>query len=87
MVVKSVDEIDQAFLRRFDMVFELPAPPKKLRENIVRSYCADFLDEKTVNTLADAEGLTPQCLIHKVKYQLHLLKPFRVSLFYRTKYA
>ena len=55
----TVDEIDQAFMRRFDMVFELPAPPKKLRENIVRSYCADFLDEKTVNTLADAEGLTP----------------------------
>lgn len=51
--------LDRAFLRRFDMVLELPVPPKPQRERIVRAQCEGLVDEAAVNTLAEAEGLTP----------------------------
>ncbi|MCB1659134.1 MAG: AAA family ATPase [Pseudomonadales bacterium] len=55
----TVYGLDRAFLRRFDMVLELPVPPKSQRERIVRASAGDFLNEATINQLADAEGLTP----------------------------
>ncbi len=55
----SVHGLDRAFLRRFDMVVELPVPPKPQRERIVRSSCGDLVDNATISRLADADGLTP----------------------------
>ncbi len=55
----SVASLDPAFIRRFDMVFELPVPPKKLRERILRNACGDLLDDEAVSRIAEAEALAP----------------------------
>ena len=55
----SIDGLDPAFIRRFDMVFELPVPPKKHRERILRENCGDLLDAATISRIAEAESLAP----------------------------
>jgi len=55
----SIDGIDPAFIRRFDMVFELPVPPKKQRERIIVEACAGMLDAASVTRIAESESLAP----------------------------
>lgn len=55
----SIDGLDPAFIRRFDMVFELPVPPKKQRERIISTACAGMLDAASVARIAESESLAP----------------------------
>ena len=55
----SIGGIDPAFMRRFDMVIELPVPPQAQRERILRVACADLLDDRTIKTIAESEELAP----------------------------
>ncbi len=55
----SIEELDPAFIRRFDMVFELPVPPKKQREQILRESCGDLLDTGSIARIAEVESLAP----------------------------
>ena len=55
----SIRGMDPAFIRRFDVVFELTVPPKKQRERIIRAACDNLLDEKQVARIADAQELAP----------------------------
>jgi transitional endoplasmic reticulum ATPase len=55
----SIDGIDPAFVRRFDMVLELPVPPKRQRQAIIRQACDGLLDEETVLRIAEVETLVP----------------------------
>lgn len=54
-----VDDIDPAFIRRFDMVVEVPVPPRVQREHIVRTLCADAVEDGVVRRLAQEEMLAP----------------------------
>jgi len=58
-LTNSIDNIDGAFLRRFDMVLELPVPPRRQREKIAHDACAGLLDVKGVARLAECEDLAP----------------------------
>lgn len=55
----SSQGLDPAFIRRFDMVFELPVPPKKQREHILREACADLIDTSSLARIAESESLAP----------------------------
>lgn len=55
----AVSGLDPAFVRRFDIVFELPVPPRKQRERIIGAACADLLDTNGVARIAASEALTP----------------------------
>lgn len=55
----SIQGLDPAFIRRFDMVCELPVPPKKQRERIIHDACSDLLDAPTVARIAESESLAP----------------------------
>lgn len=55
----SIASLDPAFIRRFDMVFELPVPPRKQRESILRNACGDLLDDETIARIAKTESLAP----------------------------
>lgn len=55
----SIDCVDNAFLRRFDMVFELAVPPKQQRKRILNDACGDLLDPEGVARLAQPEELAP----------------------------
>lgn len=55
----SIDGLDPAFIRRFDMVFELPVPPRRQRQRIVAKACGDLIDAPCSTRLADLENLAP----------------------------
>lgn len=55
----TIDDIDPAFLRRFDMVIEMQVPPRKQRERIVREACAGVLDDRAITRVASSPELAP----------------------------
>lgn len=55
----SIRGIDPAFIRRFDMVFELPMPPKRQREQILANSCANVLSGQQITRIAEVEYLAP----------------------------
>jgi SpoVK/Ycf46/Vps4 family AAA+-type ATPase len=55
----SVRCLDPAFIRRFDMVMELPVPPRRQREAIVRAACGDMLDGEFARRIAGSDVLAP----------------------------
>ena len=55
----SIDGLDPAFARRFDMVFELAVPPKMQRMSIIQAECGDLLDSASIGRMAGAEKLAP----------------------------
>jgi transitional endoplasmic reticulum ATPase len=55
----SIRGMDPAFIRRFDVVFELPVPPKRQRERILERSCADLVPVEARRRVAEAESLAP----------------------------
>ncbi len=55
----SISCLDKAFIRRFDLVIELPIPAKKQREFILTELCSEFLDAPSIQRIAESESLAP----------------------------
>ncbi|KFN50786.1 AAA family ATPase [Arenimonas composti] len=55
--------VDRAFLRRFDLVLELPIPPQRQRRRIAEHACGDLAGETSLARLAAAEALSPATLV------------------------
>ena len=55
----SIDGIDPAFLRRFDMLVEVQVPPRSQRERILQAACGDLVDPPTLARMARVETLAP----------------------------
>jgi len=55
----SVRCLDPAFARRFDLIIELPVPPRSHRERLIRDNCGDWLPAATVSRIAESENLAP----------------------------
>lgn len=55
----SISCIDSAFIRRFDMVLEVPVPPLAQRQKITSSLCADLLSPSDMRLVSEHESLTP----------------------------
>ncbi len=53
------EDLDPAFIRRFDMVIELPVPPKRQRERILQQACSDLIDARSLRRMAEHESLAP----------------------------
>ncbi|MGZ8315611.1 MAG: AAA family ATPase [Telluria sp.] len=63
----SIDGIDPAFLRRFDMVIELPVPPRRQRERIIRDAGAGVLDDSAIGRIAASPDLAPAIVSRAVE--------------------
>jgi transitional endoplasmic reticulum ATPase len=55
----SVHCLDPAFVRRFDMIVELPVPPRHQRERILQSTCGTLLDGAMRQRLSESDRLAP----------------------------
>ena len=55
----TIRGLDPAFIRRFDMVFELSIPPKNQRKRILAQECGDLLDKASLDRIAESESLAP----------------------------
>ena len=58
-VTNSLHNIHSALMRRFDMVIEMPVPPRRQRRKILRENCRELLSEQDVERIAAAETLAP----------------------------
>ncbi|GGX77156.1 AAA family ATPase [Massilia dura] len=58
-LANSIDGIDPAFIRRFDIVIDMPVPPRAQRERIVRAACTGLLDEPAIQRIARSDELAP----------------------------
>ncbi len=59
----SIAGIDPAFIRRFDMVIELPVPTRSHRAAILHNSCSDLLDKQSISRIAEAESLAPAVVV------------------------
>jgi|TARA_A100001391_G_scaffold205462_1_gene206832 SpoVK/Ycf46/Vps4 family AAA+-type ATPase len=58
--------LDPAYTRRFDMVLELPVPPKAQRQRIIQQSAGELLDTVMVRRLAQVETLAPAVVARAV---------------------
>ena len=59
----SLGCLDPAFIRRFDILIELPVPPRAQRERIIREACSGLVDTDVVKRLAESEALAPAVIV------------------------
>lgn len=79
----SVLNFDNAFLRRFDIVFELPIPPKQKRYNIIAKEADGILDKDTIMELSESEILSPAV----VSKTMNTIRRIKDELDKPSKYA
>ena len=59
-ISNSIDQLDAALVRRFDLIVELRRPPIAVRERIVRRYLPELAtDDEWVGRVASDERVTP----------------------------
>jgi transitional endoplasmic reticulum ATPase len=55
----SVHCLDPAYVRRFDMIFEIPVPPRSQRLRILDKHCTATISHNTRNRIAENTQLAP----------------------------
>ena len=55
----SLMGMDAAFIRRFDVVLEMPVPPQAQRERIIRNASQGLLSDAAIQRIAQSEALAP----------------------------
>lgn len=58
-ISNSINQMDPAFVRRFDFVIKVPLPTKQQRIKLLKRYSNDLLDKKTLQHLASQDQLSP----------------------------
>lgn len=58
-ISNSVDCLDPAYLRRFDLILEMPIAPKAHREKLIHQSIGDKLSAADIKQLATHNSLTP----------------------------
>ena len=61
-ITNSIGAIDNATIRRFDMIVEMPIPPKSKRAEIIRAHFGDRLEPGVVETIAEHPHVAPAIL-------------------------
>lgn len=60
--VSNSDQLDPAFIRRFDMVLEIKVPPKQQRSSFIQQHCGEDLNMSYQQAFANVEQLSPAIL-------------------------
>ncbi len=55
----DISSIDNAYLRRFDFIFEMPDLPIKYKENLIREQSNESLPENYIHYFAKCSALSP----------------------------
>lgn len=63
----SVSCLDPAFARRFDMVIEIPVPPRTQRMRLVEESCRDLLPQGAIASIAEHDHLAPALITRAAK--------------------
>lgn len=66
-ITNKVYIIDNAFIRRFDMVYEIPIPPKIKRQEIISTHAGSMVSEETLKRVATHENISPAIITRAAK--------------------
>ena len=59
-VTNSIDDIDEAFMRRFDLVLEIGIPPMRVRKRLIETKTSGLnISKRWVDAASNCEHLTP----------------------------
>lgn len=58
-ISNDISDLDTAFTRRFDFVFEVPVPPKRHREKTITKILGNHFDTGIIRRLSCSETLSP----------------------------
>lgn len=61
-ISNSVNGIDPAYLRRFDLIFEMPNLPTSYRENLIREQAGQYLTEEYIRYFSEIPNVSPAVL-------------------------
>jgi SpoVK/Ycf46/Vps4 family AAA+-type ATPase len=61
-ISNSIYGLDEAVLRRFDMVIEMPMPSRKKRKELIEKECGKLITPMIAEDLANCESLSPAIL-------------------------
>lgn len=73
-ITNNIDEIDDAIIRRFDIVFEMPIPPKNERINIAKLASKQLLDDKTLEIIGANQNIAPAIISKSVEVAKMIVK-------------
>ena len=62
-IANSIDEFDDAYLRRFNYCFEMPAPTKSQREKMLTNAFGEMVSNKTQLHIARTSTVSPALLV------------------------
>jgi len=67
-ISNNIDQIDPAFIRRFDFVLELEQPPQKVREKILNKYLGELpVSQQWIKQAATNQHLAPALISRAAK--------------------
>jgi len=66
-ITNNIYSIDNAMIRRFDFMLEVPIPNKKKRAQIIKTYSNNLLDEKSIKILSENENIAPALITRTTK--------------------
>jgi transitional endoplasmic reticulum ATPase len=67
-ITNDVEMMDQAYIRRFDVVVELGVPPRRVREQIVRQHLGSLpVSDQWINATSQNEDLAPAVVARSAK--------------------
>jgi transitional endoplasmic reticulum ATPase len=67
-ITNDVEMMDQAYIRRFDVVVELGVPPRSVRQRIVHRHLGKLsVSERLINSLSENEDLAPAIVSRSAK--------------------
>ncbi|MFZ2889880.1 AAA family ATPase, partial [Sulfuricurvum sp.] len=58
-ITNRIRAMDEAIVRRFDMVYEIPVPPKRKRKEIINRSTHEFISSESVDRIAQHENIAP----------------------------
>ena len=61
-ISNAIRGLDPAFARRFDLVLEVPVPPRSLRRELTRKALGGAIDESLIETIASDRNISPAVL-------------------------
>ena len=82
-ISNETDGVDQAILRRFDRVIEVPNPPRDQRERVLRKLVPE-VDPSFARTVSAAADLTPAVLQKGVEFASAVVEPTGSDLWRKT---
>jgi len=66
-LTNSIDCIDPAFIRRFDICLEVPIPPLEARKKLIAKHCGKILNKSEIQQLATCSQVAPALITRATK--------------------